>query len=185
VGSGVYIGDRYVLTAAHVILDGNGVPRQTSGIGVELDSQRISRRANLTGWDKNLDIALVRLESDPGPAVTAQAFRRTGFEGVGETIYAVGYPQGTTGAPIITQGVVSRFVVDTTQPPPVGRVMQYDTATAQGGSGSPVFDVSGRIVSIVQTINVTSSGSGIGLARGIISDEILDAMDALKSGAQR
>jgi S1-C subfamily serine protease len=166
-------------------LDASGLPRQTTNIGVDLDSQRIARRASLIGWDKNLDIALLRLESDPGAIVAPQSFRRTAMEGVGEAIFAVGYPQGTTGAPIITQGVISRYVTDTTQPPPIGRVMQYDAATAQGGSGSPVFDASGRIVSIVQTINVTSSGSSVGLARGIVSDEIMDVLDQLKAGLRR
>lgn len=185
VGSGVYIGDRYVITAAHVVLDTNGLPRQGSLISVELDSQRITRRATLTGWDRNMDIAILRLESEPGTPVAAQSFRRTALDGAGEIIFAVGYPQGTTGAPVITQGVISRYVLDTTQPPPVGRVMQYDAATAQGGSGSPGFDAGGKIVSIVQTINVTSSGSGIGLARGIVSDEIMDVLEQLKAGAQR
>ena len=184
IGSGVYIGDRYVVTAAHVILDANGLPRQTSGITIELDSQRMSLRSTLIGWNRNMDIALLRLETDPGASVPATAFRRTNLEGVGETIFAIGYPQGTTGAPIITQGVISRYIIDTTQPPPLGRLMQYDAATAQGGSGSPVFDASSRVVSIVQTINVTSGGAGIGLARGIVADEILDSLDRLKTGAQ-
>lgn len=181
-GSGFYIGDRWIVTAAHVILNDNGTPTQTTGINVYLDSRRITTSAALVGWNRQKDVAVLRLPAEPG--VPPLQLRRTELKGVGEKIYIVGYPLMISNDPVITEGVVSQFYSDTTEPPPLGRVLLYDIVGPSGASGSPVLDAVGRVVGVHQSGYVTTGDAPLGINKGIISDEVLDILNAIKAGSQ-
>ncbi|MDR0555283.1 MAG: S1C family serine protease [Treponema sp.] len=97
--------------------------------------------AKVIGWDKAMDLALIKAESRPEYvfSVVDQVIPQ-----VGDTVLAIGSPGGLEKT--VTSGIVSalgrRFL-------PIGDVIQIDAAVNHGNSGGPVVDNSGRLVGIV------------------------------------
>ena len=98
-------------------------------------------RARVIGWDKAMDLALIKADIKPDyvfPVVDRVIPR------IGDTVFAIGSPVGLEKT--VTQGIVSalgrRFL-------PLGDVIQIDAAVNGGNSGGPVVDREGRLVGIV------------------------------------
>jgi S1-C subfamily serine protease len=98
-------------------------------------------RARAVGWDKAMDLALIR--ADYKPEYVFSVIDRK-LPTIGETIFAIGSPIGLEKT--VTQGIVSalgrRFL-------PLGDVFQIDAAVNGGNSGGPVVDRDGRLMGIV------------------------------------
>jgi S1-C subfamily serine protease len=105
------------------------------------DSSSPRIRARAVGWDKAMDLALIR--ADYTPEYVFPVVDRVNPK-AGDTVYAIGSPGGLEKT--ITQGIVSalgrRFL-------PLGDVIQIDAAVNPGNSGGPVIDRDGRLVGIV------------------------------------
>ncbi|MDR3138849.1 MAG: S1C family serine protease [Treponema sp.] len=97
--------------------------------------------AKVIGWDKAMDLALIKAEFTPEYvfSVVDRVIPR-----VGDTVLAIGSPGGLEKT--VTSGIVSaqgrRFL-------PLGDVIQIDAAVNHGNSGGPVVDAGGRLVGIV------------------------------------
>ena len=98
--------------------------------------------ARVIGWDKTLDLALIKVEITPEYvfSVTDLAIPR-----IGDPIIAIGSPVGLERT--VTQGIISalgrRLIL------PIGDVIQLDAAVNSGNSGGPLLDASGRLVGVV------------------------------------
>ena len=98
--------------------------------------------ARVIGWDKTLDLALIKAEITPEYvfSVTDWAIPR-----IGESVLAIGSPVGLERT--VTQGIVSalgrRLIL------PIGDIIQIDAAVNSGNSGGPLLDASGRLVGVV------------------------------------
>jgi S1-C subfamily serine protease len=105
------------------------------------DSSSPRIRARAVGWDKAMDLALIR--ADYTPEYVFPVVDRV-IPKAGDTVYAIGSPGGLEKT--VTQGIVSalgrRFL-------PLGDVIQIDAAVNHGNSGGPVIDRDGRLVGIV------------------------------------
>jgi S1-C subfamily serine protease len=97
--------------------------------------------ARVIGWDKTMDLALIKAEITPEYvfSLVDRAVPR-----LGETIYAIGSPVGLEKT--VTAGIVSARGRRLLQ---IGDVIQIDAAVNHGNSGGPVVDVEGRLVGIV------------------------------------
>jgi S1-C subfamily serine protease len=97
--------------------------------------------AKVLGWDKALDLAIIKAELKPEYvfSVVDRVIPR-----IGDTVLAIGSPGGLEKT--VTSGIVSalgrRFLH-------FGDVIQIDAAVNHGNSGGPVVDLSGRLVGIV------------------------------------
>jgi S1-C subfamily serine protease len=102
-----------------------------------------SRRipAKVTGWDKAMDLALIKAEIKPEYifSVVDRVIPR-----VGDSVLAIGSPGGLEKT--VTMGIVSALGRRFLQ---IGDVIQIDAAVNHGNSGGPVVDTSGRLVGIV------------------------------------
>ncbi|MDR2052043.1 MAG: S1C family serine protease, partial [Treponema sp.] len=105
------------------------------------DSASVRVPAKVVGWDKAMDLALIRAEITP-EYVFSVADRV--IPGVGDTVYAIGSPGGLEKT--VTRGIVSALGRRFLQ---VGDVMQIDAMVNHGNSGGPVVDEEGRLVGIV------------------------------------
>jgi S1-C subfamily serine protease len=96
--------------------------------------------AKVLGWDKALDLALIKAEVKPEYvfSVVDRVIPR-----VGDTVYAIGSPGGLEKT--VTSGIVSALGRRFLQ---VGDVIQIDAAVNHGNSGGPVVDMAGRLVGI-------------------------------------
>jgi len=97
--------------------------------------------AKVIGWDKAMDLALIKTEVVPEYVFSVVDWI---IPKVGETIYAIGSPVGLEKT--VTQGIVSALGRRLVQ---IGDVIQIDAAVNHGNSGGPVVDMAGRLVGIV------------------------------------
>lgn len=137
-GAGViWSTDGLVVTSAHVILSTHGV--RGDAHAVLADRRRLP--AALVGWDREIDLALLRVEAhDLAAAMVGEPHRLR----PGELVLAVGHPFGLSGA--VVMGVVH-------QAPARARHgglgwIQADVRLAPGNSGGPLADAQGRVIGI-------------------------------------
>ena len=97
--------------------------------------------ARVIGWDKALDLALIKTEQK---AEFAFSVIDRVIPQVGDTVLAIGSPGGLEKT--VTSGIVSALSRRFLQ---IGDVIQIDAAVNPGNSGGPVIDTSGRLVGIV------------------------------------
>ncbi|MDR0624200.1 MAG: S1C family serine protease [Treponema sp.] len=97
--------------------------------------------ARVVGWDKTMDLALIKTEVKP-EYVFSVVDRVT--PRVGDTVLAIGSPGGLEKT--VTSGIVSALGRRFLQ---IGDVIQIDAAVNHGNSGGPVVDTDGRLVGIV------------------------------------
>jgi S1-C subfamily serine protease len=143
-GSAFFVDDSGLLiTNYHVISSEvdptyEGYSRMYVRMG-DASSPRIPAR--VIGWDKAMDLALIKTEIKPGYvfSLVDRSIPR-----VGETIYAIGSPVGLEKT--VTSGIVSALGRRLLQ---IGDVIQIDAAVNHGNSGGPVVDTEGRLVGIV------------------------------------
>jgi S1-C subfamily serine protease len=105
------------------------------------DSASARIPAKVIGWDKAMDLALIKAEYTPEFvfSVVDRVIPR-----VGDTVLAIGSPGGLEKT--VTSGIVSALSRRFLQ---IGDVIQIDAAVNHGNSGGPVVDTSGRLVGIV------------------------------------
>jgi len=131
-GSGVHIGNGYILTANHVI-DG------ATTIAVKTDDGR-SLTPELMWSNKAYDIALLRLDPD---GISSRDLRCTDPLR-GDSVWSLGNPLGLRF--VAFYGHVSGSAR------PIGEwalVLPLDLTIAPGNSGGPLIDTAGRVVGIV------------------------------------
>ncbi|MDR3019848.1 MAG: S1C family serine protease [Treponema sp.] len=97
--------------------------------------------ARVIGWDKALDLALIKTEIEP-EYVFSIVDRVT--PRIGDTVIAIGSPLGLEKT--VTSGIVSALGRRFLQ---IGDVIQIDAAVTHGNSGGPVIDNEGRLVGVV------------------------------------
>ena len=144
IGSGFFIDKRgYIITNHHVIAD--LVDSAYEGYGrlyIKLASDTQTRiPAKVIGWDKTLDLALLKTEVRPPFVFPLGSSENLS---VGARIYAIGSPAGLEST--ITSGIVSSFdrnLLSTVS------VMQIDAAVNAGNSGGPLVSSDGYVQGIV------------------------------------
>ena len=144
IGSGFFISDDgYILTNHHVI-ESEVEPgaSKSSKLSIRLPGSKGERLpAKVIGWDRNLDLALLKTEYKPDYVFTLGS----GPDPIpGQRLQALGSPGGLEAT--LTEGIVSA-----TKRPllAVGEVLQIDVAVNPGNSGGPLVDSTGRVVGIV------------------------------------
>jgi serine protease Do len=130
-GSGVNIGDGFIVTAAHVAGDATTVKIKTS-TGKEVD-------ADVLWINKTYDLALLRTADMIGKGThidcrTAKA---------GETIQAAGNPLD-----LEFVSSFGRIAGDVREIGPWKEALVTDITTVMGQSGGPVFEADGRVIGI-------------------------------------
>jgi S1-C subfamily serine protease len=97
--------------------------------------------ARVIGWDKALDLALIKTEYEPEYvfSLVDRVIPR-----IGDAVWAIGSPVGLEKT--VTAGIVSALGRRFLQ---IGDVYQIDAAVNGGNSGGPLVDGEGRLVGIV------------------------------------
>lgn len=146
-GSGVHIGDRFVITAAHVVGSADSVE-------IKADDGSTQRAAVL--WvNKSYDIALLRYAKPANMAVASLSCREAQ---VGERVRALGSPGAIDF--ISNNGFVSGSA---RKHGPWASVLVFDGIVAPGMSGGPVHDATGRVIGITVGLMAVPMGFGASL----------------------
>ena len=162
-GSGVIIRPNIVATNCHVVDDGTAI------IVFKANNRRAQKdevfRAQIHRAHEARDLCLLEVSGLWGIPAN---LRRTDSLTVGESVYAIGAPQGLDYS--LSAGVISQLRKEEGESIPL---IQTDAAISPGSSGGGLFDAQGNLVGITQSKIVDDSAEGIGFA--IPADWILQA----------
>ena len=168
-GSGVIISaDGEILTNNHVIEGPRGALDNTLEVKT---SDGKSYKAKVLGRDKELDIALVKIEANHLPFAKlgdSDAMR------IGEWVVAIGNPLGLDHT--VTAGIIS--AKGRTVTTGISSFLQTDAAINRGNSGGPLLNLHGEIIGINTMIR--ADGQNIGFA--VPSTMIQRALRDLRAG---
>ncbi len=152
-GSGIYLGDGYLLTARHATtLPGGGTTVDPPHVSV-VSSTLEEVAGTLVGVNQFLDVALYRIPQETLPqGLSARTFSQA--EALpGERVFTVGYPLGW--GPAISYGYVGN--PDTFLQTVQSRLLQVDLSACSGNSGGGLFNTQGEIVGLVHAIIQTET----------------------------
>lgn len=167
-GSGVYIGEGYILTQEHII-------RGFTNVMTTASAGTLGSPATARGWNVAKDIALLKI--DVTWDLPSLELRATNQGDVGQPVALIGYPLFTDDSPSASMGVISRYL----RLSGLGWLIETDAAYNPGDNGGPLLDRSGKVVGIMQ---MTAAARQEGMAWASTSDEILPILDALKGGSK-
>jgi serine protease Do len=185
IGSGFVVdSDGYIMTNAHVV---NGAERiqvilppaaadkadPTESISTALSNRTNILPATVVGVARDLDIALIKIESKKLPALPLAAYRDLRQ---GEMVFAFGSPEGLRNT--VTHGVVSA-VARQNEPDSPQISIQTDAPINPGNSGGPLVNIKGEVVGM-DTFILSQSGGNEGLGFAIPSATIRVAFRQLK-----
>ncbi|GMH77976.1 hypothetical protein TrST_g7847 [Triparma strigata] len=169
-GSGLLIGDNYILTNAHVLPSTSCTVTLTSG-------RRYT--ATLQGKDDLSDLAVLRIETkDKLPSVELKV--NTGALKTGSWCVAIGNPIGLDNT--VTVGIISSLFRTASE---VGcydkktTFIQTDAAINPGNSGGPLVDISGNVVGINTCIRANAEGIGFAIP---VDEGMLNKVERMKVG---
>lgn len=164
-GSGFVVGDgTLVATNFHVLPAGADTDSGPRMVVMPGRSEATLRRAKVVATDRLHDLALLRIEGPPLPAL---ALAEPGTAREGQAIALMGYPiGGVLGfAPVTHAGIVSSLASAGLPAPNSSQLdaravaqlrqgnfelLQLDAIAYPGNSGGPLFDVaSGRVIGVV------------------------------------
>ena len=164
----VWDSEGHIVTNYHVV---------ESATDLEVDfPSGFKTRAEILGIDSDTDLAVLALDQLPAK-LTVLNLGSNDDLAVGQTVIAIGNPQGLNGT--MTQGIISALgrTLDSMHYAPgggafaTGNIIQTDAAINPGNSGGPLINLSGEVVGInsairSSSIDMTGSpvNSGLGFA---------------------
>jgi hypothetical protein len=131
-GSGFFVKEHVVVTNYHVI---EKAPRGYAKLVGEKTKYLIS---GIVGLDTKHDLVLLWLQGTSAPVLNLADSSKAA---VGDTIFAVGNPQGLEGT--FSQGIVSGLRQLSSD-----SLLQITAPISPGSSGGPVIDVEGKVVGV-------------------------------------
>jgi serine protease Do len=160
-GSGVIVDPAgYIVTNAHVVQNARRIDVKILHIDEKGQAPHGHLMpAKLIGLDRQVDIAVVKIEGQKLPALS---FLNSDHLRQGQLVLALGSPLGLQNS--LTHGVVSATFRQLKPESPMVYI-QTDAPINPGNSGGPLLDVEGRIAGINTMIFSESGGNeGIGFA---------------------
>lgn len=172
-GSGVILDESgLVITNWHVVAPALLDARQSGlDFAVKLRDGR-TRRAQVLSSSSTRDLALLQLQLDNGETVKPAEIGRTADLMIGETVIAIGNPQGQ--ANTVTSGVLSAIDRTIQVRTPDGRVRSYsdllqtDAAINQGNSGGALLDITGRLIGINNAMAMGAENIGFAIPMDVV-----------------
>jgi serine protease Do len=152
-GSGVIVDRKgFILTNDHVI---DGATR----IQVSLDGDEMHYAARVIGFDKDTDLAVIKINA--GRELPVARLGNSDGVQVGDWVLAFGSPFGLNST--VTAGIVS--AKDRAAGTQFQRFIQTDAAINPGNSGGPLVSMNGDVIGINTAIYTGSRGfEGVGFA---------------------
>src|SRR6184192_910281 len=167
IGSGFVVEDSgYIVTNAHVVNGAQRVqvvlpnPSTESSLEAALSTRTRIVPARIVGVTKELDLAVIKVDTGKLPALPMADYRKLGQ---GEMVFAFGSPEGLRNS--VTHGVISAVARQTDPDSPMVYI-QTDAPINPGNSGGPLVNSTGEVVG-VNTFILSQSGGNEGLGFAI------------------
>ncbi|MEI6779980.1 MAG: trypsin-like peptidase domain-containing protein [Verrucomicrobiota bacterium] len=171
-GSGVVIDeDGYVLTNDHVV-------RRADKITVKFCAGTNAYTATVVASDPKSDVALLKLNIQPGEKFKAIQLAREDDLLLGETVLALGNPFGLGGS--VSRGILSsksRVLPKEGEPLDIPNWLQTDAPINLGNSGGPLVNLRGELIGInVAVLNEFKGQRAQGIGFAIPIRRVLEAL---------
>lgn len=170
----------YVLTNAHVVSSGNNI------VGVLSNNNTTS--LTVLGSDTYTDLAVLRM--DVKDVLGVASIGNSKNTPVGNTVFTVGSPMGSTYAGTVTKGILSGKdrLIETSASNSnslasesyIVKVLQTDAAISPGNSGGPLVNLAGDVIGITSLKLVDEQVEGMGFAIPI--EDAMNYVDTLAQG---
>ncbi|MFD2671344.1 S1C family serine protease [Marinicrinis sediminis] len=171
-GSGfIFEESGYVLTNEHVV---GGADE----IYVEIQGHKEPYKAELLGSDFDLDLAVLKIESDK--AFPTLKMGDSASLNVGDWVVAIGNPVGfdhTVSVGVLSQREREISIPDGNRQRNYEHLLQTDASINPGNSGGPLLNLQGEVIGV--NTAVSTDAQGIGFA--IPTSTILDVVEKLKT----
>jgi|OM-RGC.v1.003894904 Do/DeqQ family serine protease len=169
------IGSGFIISKEGLILTNEHVIDGASKIEVLLDNDKNPLTAKLVGKDKDLDLAVLKIE--PTKDLPVLKLGNSDNTRVADWVVAIGNPYGLDHT--VTVGVVSAK----SRPVDIEdrhykNLLQTDASINPGNSGGPLLNLKGEVIGINTAIN--ASAQGIGFA--IPSNTVQAVLNDLETG---
>jgi len=132
-GSGFVIADDIVVTNAHVVKDGDYVLAKLVS-----EEKSFTEARSLLAYSEKYDLAVLSID---GLGAQPVEFGDSNALRIGDSVYAIGNPQGLTGTFSIGNVSAKRKIEGVTY-------IQMTAPISPGSSGGPVVDANGRLVAV-------------------------------------
>ncbi|PKP82581.1 MAG: serine protease [Alphaproteobacteria bacterium HGW-Alphaproteobacteria-2] len=166
------LGSGFVISEDGFIVTNNHVIEEADEVNIEFQSGE-SYRATVVGKDRNVDIALLKIDAGkPLPFVT---FGDSDVMRVGDWVLAIGNPLGQGFS--ASAGIVSARKRELSGP--YDDFIQTDAAINRGNSGGPLFNIDGQVIG-VNTAILSPSGGSIGIGFSMVSNVVQGVVAQLK-----
>ena len=172
-GTGFIISDNgYVLTNYHVIEGATSLTVMTVDGG--------EHPAQLIGYDKTNELALIKFEGENLPCVTIGS---SNAMVVGDQVVAIGNPLGKLTSTLTVGYISAKDRIVNTDGVAIN-MLQTDAAINSGNSGGPLFNMKGEVIGITTAKFSGMSNSGVsieGIGFAIPMDDVISMVDDLKA----
>ncbi|MDQ6828016.1 MAG: trypsin-like peptidase domain-containing protein [Gemmatimonadota bacterium] len=149
--------DGTIVTSKHLVQNAGG--ERASKIVILFGNTHTWVPAHVVRVSDSSDVALIKADS-PGPFPVVEGIATSDTPRVGSPVSVIGFPLGVelpmdnagtafTARSTLAAGMVSKALPE---------LLQIDSFAAEGSSGSPVFDATGRVVGVVYGGARESSG---------------------------
>jgi serine protease Do len=167
----------YIITNKHVVSDeATGGP--VDHIKVKLHGEDTEYRAKLIGFDRETDIAVLKIDAHH-PLQPVTLANSEGVQ-VGDWAVAIGSPFGLQET--VTAGIISAMNRANIGDGQFQRFIQTDAAINPGNSGGPLLNIRGEVIGVNTMIATRSGGyEGIGFALPI-NMAVRDYNDIIREG---
>lgn len=155
-GTGFFIrSDGYLLTNYHVV-------ENMKSITVILYPGENKKTAKIVGYDKELDLALLRIAGADYPTV---AIGDSDIVAIGDKAIAIGNPSGEKCAWSVTQGIISakRVYKQESTDRENSKMIQTDAPINHGNSGGPLLNDKGEVIGVISSKLADTEGIGLAI----------------------
>lgn len=159
----------YIVTNEHVISGAKLVK-------VSIDGYDEPMNATVVGSSKELDIAVLKVESPDGAPLPALSLANSDELAIGQWVLAIGNPLGYDST--LTMGVISAKERPITIQNEAGEaqvyehMLQTDASINPGNSGGPLLNEAGQVIGMNTAVNSEAQGIGFAIPSNIIAEYI-------------
>jgi len=171
--NGSALGSGFIIRADGLIVTNRHVTEGARTVRVKLADDRIIP-ARILGADATTDIALLKVQAGPLPALRLESSDRVS---VGDPVIAIGNPFGL--GQTVTAGVLSARARTLEQDPYID-FLQTDAAINFGNSGGPLLSTDGTVVGVTSAI-LSPSGGSVGLGFAIPAETVTSVVAELEA----